>query len=368
MQEIPIFNTYVHPCASAYVNNVLASGFLSEGKLVKEFESRLASDFGMQNPVALNSGTAALHLCLELAGINEGDEVILPAQTFVATGLVIVQKKAVPVFADIDYETGNISVNSIKKKITAKTRAVIMVHWAGYPCDIDEINSLAKKHNLVVIEDAAHALGATYKGNQLGSLSDYTCFSFQAIKHLTTGDGGAVCCLDNEKYRQAFVKRWFGIDRQHAGVSVLGERKYNIQSPGFKYHMNDYSAALGLANMNGFFERLSKRQLFADIYSSELSGVPGINLFRYKSDRQSAYWLFGMHVQNRESFIKSLKHKGVVASVVHQRIDRNAVFGALRDDLPNQALFDQTQIHIPLHDALTDENIGYIIKSIKQGW
>src|SRR5450432_3764761 len=300
--EVSIFNTYINKNAAGIVGKVLDSTFLSEGKLVKEFEGRLSSEFGLLNPVALNSGTSALHLALEIAGIKEGDEVILPAQTFVATGLVILQKKAIPVFADIDYETGNISVASIRGKITSKTKAIIPVHWGGYPCDMDEINQLAKQHHFVVIEDAAHALGAFYKGQRVGTLSDYTCFSFQAIKHLTTGDGGAISFLNPETARIASIKRWFGIDRQNTAVSILGERQYNITELGFKYHMNDYAAALGIANMENYFLRMALRQKFAAIYTEQLEGVPGVRLFSYSNDRQSAYWLFGLHVERRENF------------------------------------------------------------------
>jgi perosamine synthetase len=366
--QIPIFNTFINKEAFDNVKEVLESTFLSEGKLVKQFEDRLAGELGLLYPVALNSGTSALHLALELAGIGSGDEVILPAQTFVASGLVIKQQHATPVFADIDYETGNISVESIKSKITSKTKAIMPVHWGGYPCDMEEIRAIAVKHNLVIIEDAAHALGAVYKGKPIGALSDYTCFSFQAIKHLTTGDGGAISFLKQSKATEAYTKRWFGIDRENAGLSILGERQYNIPELGFKYHMNNYAAALGLANLNGFMERMAKRLKLADQYNQALSKVPGVSLFEYKTDRQSAYWLYGMHVENREKFILALKSKGIVASVIHQRIDRNRIFGGIKEDLINQRRFDETQIHIPLHDAMDEEKVNYIINAIKEGW
>ena len=161
--KIPIFSTYINPDSIHKINKILSSTFLSEGKLVEEFEKRLSSNLGMKNPVAVNSGTSALHLALVLAGVKEKDEVILPAQTFIATGSVILQQKATPIFADIDYSTGNILVEDIKNKLSSKTKAIVVVHWGGYPCDMDEIIELAKKYNISVIEDAAHALGATYK-------------------------------------------------------------------------------------------------------------------------------------------------------------------------------------------------------------
>ncbi|HAH32823.1 MAG TPA: DegT/DnrJ/EryC1/StrS aminotransferase [Elusimicrobia bacterium] len=365
---IPIFNTYISPAAADEVAKVLQSTFLSEGSIVKAFESRLAAELGLLNPVAVNSGTSALHLALVLVGIAPGDEVICPAQTFIATALTIMQERAVPVFADINYGTGNIDPRSIAEKITPKTRAIMAVHWGGYPCDMDEICAIAKKHGLAVIEDAAHAPGASYKGRAIGAISDFTCFSFQAIKHITTGDGGAVCCRDENNARSAFAKRWFGIDRFNSRPSVLGERQYNVSAVGYKYHLNDYAAALGLANLSGFKERMARRRAIAARYRKQLGGVPGIRLFSETPDRESAYWLFGLHVERRLDFVRALLERGVTASVIHQRIDRNSVFGGLRGDLSDQARFDETQINIPIHDALTEEQAEHIIKSVSAGW
>jgi perosamine synthetase len=366
--NIPIFNTHIDKSAFSSIEKILASTYLSEGRLVKEFESELSDKLNLINPVALNSGTSALHLALVLSKIGPGDEVIIPAQTFVATGLVVLQLGAKVVFADIDYLTGNLSVTSIKEKVTERTKAIILVHWGGYPCDLDEINTFATLNNIVVIEDAAHALGAIYKGRAIGTISDYTCFSFQAIKHLTTGDGGAICCKDPFKYEDSIVKRWFGIDRSNSQLSNLGERIYDIKDIGFKYHLNDYSAALGLANLRFFKERLLDRIKIANYYSNNLKSISGIHLFDYKEDRESAYWLFGFHVDNRDAFISALKDKGVVASVVHMGIDHNSVFGGLDMSLSNQRRFDETQVHIPIHDAVSLEIAEYIVDVIKLGW
>ena len=366
--KIPIFNTYIHSDAKKIVGDVLESTFLSEGKIVKKFEAELSSKLGILNPVTVNSGTSALHLALVLAGVGEGDEVILPSQTFIATGSVVLQQKATPIFADIDYHSGNISVDSIKNKITLKTKAIIVVHWGGYPCDMDEIIRLATENNIMVIEDAAHALGSTYKKKVIGEISDFTCFSFQAIKNLTTGDGGAVSCKKQDKYKKALMNRWFGIDRVNAKPSLLGERVFDIKDQGFKYHLNDYSAALGLANLEGFKKRLKNRQEIAKFYIKELSEFNGISLFNYHEDRKSAYWLFGFHVEKREQFILALKSKGITASVIHQGIDKYNIFGGVNKRLFNQRKFDKTQIHIPIHDAVGIEEASYIIEQIKLGW
>lgn len=363
-----MFDTFISPKAAEYVGRVLDSTYISEGAKVKEFEEKLASTLGWIHPVAVNSGTSSLHLALVLAGIEPGDEVICPAQTFVATGLVILQQKATPVFADIQYATGNVDPASIEKKITKKTKAIIPVHWGGNPCNMDEIGALANEYNLAVVEDAAHATGATYKDRPIGSISRFTCFSFQAIKHITTGDGGAVCCLDKIDAEKAFSKRWFNIDRAHSHPSLLGERQYDIPSLGYKYHMNDYAAALGLANLEGFEERLLRRRKIASCYRKAFENMDGIQLFELSPDRESAEWIFGIHVQRREDFIRALQSRDVIASVVHLRIDNNSCFGGRKKDLPNQDQFNETQINLPIHDGLTTKNVEAVIKAITAGW
>ena len=365
---IPLFTTFVHPSAQQRVAAVLASTFLSEGKLVKEFEARLSAELGMVHPAALNSGTSALHLALEVAGVGAGDEVILAPQTFIASAITIVQVGATPVFADIQYQTGNIDPADIEHRITPRTKAIMAVHWGGYPCDLAEIQAIADKHKLVVIEDAAHSPGATYRGQAIGSVSDFTCFSFQAIKHLTTGDGGALCARDPEKARQVFRRRWFGIDRANSPMNEVGEREYDLTDVGYKYHLSDYAAALGLANLEGYAERMSQRRALVQQYQNGLRNVAGITQFEHQADRESAHWLFGFHVENRLRFIRAMRAKGIAASVVHDGIDNNTLFGGKRMELTNQRRFDETQIHIPLHDDLTADQVGYIVDAIKQGW
>src|ERR1035437_1301322 len=210
------FYTHISSEAKEYVNRVLDTTFISAGKIAEQFEKELERILKLNQVVTVNSGTSALHLGLDIAGIKEGDEVIIPAQTFIATGLSVLMLKAVPVFADIQPDTGNIDPVSIEKKITSRTKAIIPVHWGGYPCDMDEINAIASNYKLKVIEDAAHAVGASYKGDSIGTISDFTAFSFQAIKHLTTGDGGALCCKETKDYLGAKHKRWFGIDRENS--------------------------------------------------------------------------------------------------------------------------------------------------------
>lgn len=362
------FITHISLSADKFVKEVLDKTFVSAGKTAKEFEKALNEKLGLSNPVALNSGTSALHLALAAADIGPGDEVIIPAQTFIATGMTVLMQDAKPVFADIQKETGNIDPQSFKSKITPKTKAVIPVHWGGYPCDMDEINAIAAEHGLMVIEDAAHALGAIYKGKPVGSISRFTAFSFQAIKHLTTGDGGALCCLYNEDFEKVSRRSWFGIDRRNVIKSEIGAREWDIAELGYKYHMNNFSAALGLANLEDIETIILRRRSIASVYRKEFENVGGLNLLDYKSDRDSAYWLFTILVENRNNFVKKLKSRSIPASVVDLRIDRNSVFGGMNEELKNQEEFEQKQISIPVHQRLTDDDVGLIIKTIREGW
>jgi perosamine synthetase len=362
------FHTNISPRAVELAAETLRSTFLSEGKRVNQFEQELAGVLGLTRPVAVNSGTSALHLALEVAGIGLGDEVILPAQTFVASGFSILMCGAVPVFADIQPFTGNIDPSSIVPRITRRSKAVMPVHWGGYPCDMDEINAIAREHKLVVLEDAAHALGARYRGRPVGSLSRFTAFSFQAIKHLTTGDGGALCCLQEEDFQEARRRRWFGIDRERNQTSILGERAYNLQTRGFKYHLNDVAAAIGLGNLPDVPANLERHRAIAARYRQELHGVAGLAHLERRSDRESSWWIFTILVERREDFIRALKSRGIPSSVVHQRIDRNKVFGGQQEHLAGQRFFDERQVSLPIHCGLSDEDIDTVVGGVKKGW
>lgn len=360
------FNTYVSEEAKINVNEVLNSTWLNEGKFVKKFENALNLDFGLVNPLTVNSCTSALHLSLICSNVTLGDEVILPAQTFIATGLAVLMAGAKPIFADIDPQTGNICKNSIIEKISNKTKAIIPVHWGGNPCDVKSINEIASENNLTVIEDAAHAFGASIEGKPVGSLSDITCFSFQAIKFLTTGDGGLICVKDDALYNQIKRRKWFGFDKSNLTRKFEGDRDCLINELGFKYHMNDIAAAIGLGNLVGAKERLNKRRSIANLYSNALSKIDGVKLL--KKNGEPSNWLYTILVENRIEFIKKMKSKNIPVSVVDRRIDVNPIFGGITFNLNGQEYFDEHQISLPIHEALSIEDIDFIIATILEGW
>jgi perosamine synthetase len=368
MPNISFFKPYVNKRSIELVTETLGSGWIGEGPRVREFETRIGKLVGASFPVAVNSGTSALHLALRVAGVKPGDEVITTAQTMLATTQAILACGALPVYSDVQYGTGNISPADLAHRINPRTKAILAVDWGGYPCDFDELLTLAQNHGLQLIEDAAHALGASYHGKPIGSVCPYTCFSFQAIKHLTTGDGGMVCVPGERAYRTAIRLRWFGIDRFDRQPSVLGEPIWNVTELGYKYHMNDLAAAIGLGNLEDWDFILSRRRQVAETYYQMLKAVPGVRHFDHDNDRRSAHWLFSIHVERREDFCRAMQARGIPVSVVHLRIDRNDICGGERDDLPELSRFTKTHVSLPLHPLLTDEDVQMVIEGVRGGW
>jgi perosamine synthetase len=315
----------------------------------------------MRNVVAVNSGTSALHLALVLAGVGEGDEVILPAQTFVATGLAVLYCGAKPVFADIGMD-GNLSWEDACRKWTKKTKAIILVSWGGNPPDMDEFAVRVRDFGKIIL-DNAHALGATYLGKDLSAFSHFSCYSFQAIKALSTGDGGAMVCRRPEDYERAKRLRWFGIDREKDLPDETGERQYNLQEIGYKYHMNNVAASIGLGNLVGFKERQERVKKIAKIYDEKIA--ENIPVVEKKSG--CSYWLYDILIPERESFIRAMKSRGVPTSVVHVGIDRNDVFGGIQD-LPVQRYWDEHHVCLPIHAGLTDEDVEQVVEGVRKGW
>jgi perosamine synthetase len=360
---INLFNVKIEEEAIENIQTVLQAGILNEGGWVEYFEKR-HEDLGFHNPVAVNSCTSALHLSLVCLNIGPGDEVILPAQTFVATGTAILQTGAKPIFCDIDPETGNIDPNKIK--ITEKTKAIIVVHWTGLPCLMDKIYDVAG--DIPVIEDAAHAWGAYIKNLIIGSKSRsrFICFSFQAIKMITTGDGGLVCAREDEDREKLKRLRWFGFDKNNLKKHFEGDRDYLIQELGYKYNMNNITAAIGVGNLNGIDKKLNQRFSNGAIYNKELKDVPGIKLRNKPDNCFPSYWVYTLRVENRANFIKMMRDKQIEVSVLDRRIDIHPIFGG-KVNLEGQEVFDKEQISIPVHDGL-GEQLNYIVKIIKGGW
>jgi len=274
------------------------------------------------------------------------------------------------VFADVQRGTGNIDPADVGHRVTERTKAVMCVHWGGYPCDLDRLCEAAGRHGLPVVEDAAHALGAVYCGRNVGSGSRFAMFSFQAIKTLTTVDGGLLAMADKDDWQEAKERRWFGIDRdlREPSAEWPGYFHWPQRHVGYKYQPTNVQAAIGLGNLKHFDRLLARRIHLATFYRRALAGVPGLRLFDQADDRRSAWWLFTVHVEGRQGFHDMMAAKGVETSVCHIRNDLHPVFGGRRDDLPALDEFEKTYICLPLHHEVTDGDAQRVVEAIRGGW
>ena len=345
------FTSFVSQKAKLYVAEVLDSGMLSEGEWVRRFEEAIEKFYYPRDTrvVATNSGTSALHLALKTLGIGAGDEVIVPPLTFIATGLAVLYCGATPVFADID-NTGAIDPFCIGKNITPKTKAIIAVNWAGSECNIHALESFAKLYNVKLIVDAAQSFGSHLYG-------DAVCFSFQATKHLTTGDGGAVVFMNEVDYNKGRRLSWFGIDRKADVAGVLGEREYNLRDFGFKYQMNNVAAAIGLSNIESARDILMGTKRTSDSYCRGLSAKHIVSLKPYA-------WAYPVQAENVVGFSKYLKDNGVPCTNLHRGIDNNDIFGV--QDLPMMRWWEKHVTHLPVHHEITEDNIAWICEKVNE--
>lgn len=266
----------------AEINKVvtcLKSGWITTGALCKEFEDNFCKLTTSLQAIALNYATAGMHLTLTALGIGEGDEIITPSMTFASTINMIALLGAVPVFVDVDYGTLNINADLIEERITSKTKAIIPVHFAGAPADMEKINKIAQKYNLKVIEDAAHAVGTYYKGIHAGGFGHIAIFSFHPIKNITTGEGGMITLNDAELEKKLRLLRFHGIERDAwKRYGKGGNPSYDIVQPGYKYNLPDILAALGVAQLERLQEFNTRRSKLANLYLEELKGISGIEL------------------------------------------------------------------------------------------
>jgi perosamine synthetase len=361
--EVRMFHPFISDQAIENAVRVLKGRWIGQGPMVDQFEEAIGEKFNFTYPVMLNSGTAGLHLALVLAGVGPGDEVVTTAQTCTASNHPILQCYARPVFADIQYNTGNIDPADVARRITHKTRAIMCVHWGGYPCDMAELKEVAG--DIPIIQDGAHALGATYRNLPLSYWGDYVMISLQAIKTITTVDGGILTCPDREKYDEAIRRRWFGIDRRNRKPTVDGYWEHDVTEVGFKYQPNDVMAAIGLGNLEHYDKLYLQRKIIAQQYRNELKDV---TLFEQKDDRVSGHWLFTMHVERRNDFCQAMTSRGVEVSVVHRRNDIYPVFGGRRDDLPELDRYEKTHISLPLHNQMSYDQVDWVIRAVRQGW
>jgi dTDP-4-amino-4,6-dideoxygalactose transaminase len=302
-----------------------------------------------------------------LADIKPGDEVICPVFTCTATNIPFLYMRAKIRFTDIQLDTMNMDINHVRELVNEKTKAIVPVHYGGLPCDMDELQNIADEWGIPIIEDAAHAMGATYKGKNIGEISDYTMFSFQAIKHITTGDGGMLLVKDADEDVAKRI-RWFGIDRK-AKQSGIWEN--DIREIGYKYQMSDVAAAIGLAGLEGFNQVLNYRKHLFNLYCEELANFSDVEIIGMnRDDREHAAWMFTVLVKDRYGLQNKLAEKGVESNQMHFRNDMYSIFKEHCDGeiFPNMDIIEDKYLVLPLHHKLSEEDVLRICYEIKSGW
>ncbi len=355
----------------AEVVKVLKSDWLTQGPKILEFEKALARYGGAKYAVACSSGTAALHLAYLAAGLQKENEVIISSNTFAATANMVVACGAKPIFCDIRLDTYNIDETKIEKLITKKTKAIVPVHFAGRPCEMEKIHQIAKKHQLLVIEDACHALGARYKNSKIGGCqySDMAAFSFHPVKSITIGEGGAVLTNSKKYYEAALKFRNHGITKNPSEMTKNdGPWYYEIETPGFNYRTTDLQCALGISQFKKIDKFISIRKKIASYYFEKLENIKGLILPDKSGLICSAWHLFVVRVKNRKEVFKKLRSAGIGVQahyipVYHQPYYQK--IGYKNTKLKNTEEYYQTCISLPLYPGLKQKEQDYVIEKLK---
>ncbi|WP_340598659.1 UDP-4-amino-4,6-dideoxy-N-acetyl-beta-L-altrosamine transaminase [Priestia megaterium] len=358
------------------VINVLKSDFITTGPTIEQFEKQVADYVDAKYAVAFSSGTAALHGACFAAGISTNDEVITTPITFVASANCVLYQNGKPVFADIDPETYNICPKSIREKVTNKTKAIIPVHFTGQPAKLDEVLKIAQEYNLIVIEDAAHALGSKYKNKKIGSIGDMTMFSFHPVKHITTGEGGIIT-TDNEEYYQKLLQfRTHGITRNLENlIDNHGPWYYEMQFLGYNYRMTDIQAALGISQMRKLDSFICKRKKYVKIYNEKLKELPQIILPKQLNDVCSSWHLYVIRLNStllkvdRKGFFQALQKENIGVNVHYVPVYMQPFYrqlGYMPGICPNAEKIYKDIITLPLYPGMTEKDIQDVISALKK--
>jgi len=350
------------------IEKVMKTGWLGLGSVVFDFENLLKEYLGVKNIIAVNTGTSAIHIALDAFGIKAGDEVVVPSMTFAATVQAILVTGATPVFCEVKADTLNLDIEDVKKRITSKTKAIIPVHYCGQACDMDALLAIAEPKGIKVIEDAAHAFGSGYKGKKIGSFGHAACFSFDPIKNLTCGEGGAVALNDDELAEKIRRKRILGIDKD-TWHRYRNERTwfYEVTDTGFRYHMSNINAAIGIEQFKKFDKFTARKNEITRKYDEAFSGLKGIKILKndYKETVQFCYIL---RVENgRDKMMDFLKTKGVGSGVHYIPNHLQPLFKKYtKAPLPVTEKVAEEIITLPLYYDMTDADVMLVIDSIKE--
>jgi dTDP-4-amino-4,6-dideoxygalactose transaminase len=362
--SIPLFKVFMADSVAATVTRVLYSGYIGEGDEVSAFEREFAAQIGVTRAMAVNSGTSALHLACHMSVDGMPDaEIITTPMTCMATNTPIIQSGARIVWADIDPLTGNIDPDEIEVLITERTRAIMLVHWGGNPCDTDRICEIGRAHGVPVIGDAAHALGSTYHGQFVGRATDFVVFSFQAIKQLTSVDGGCLICREPKDDARGRLLRWYGINREALEPSDL-RCEIDVEEAGYKFNMNNVAAAIARENLKHLDWIVMRHRENAHFYDAAFGGSNNIAVAPENPNGTSSYWLYTIHVSNRDELMMRLREQGIGASKVHARNDTHSAFAPFQRPLPNCEVFNRTHLCIPVGWWVSESDRGRVAEAV----
>lgn len=366
---IPYSRQYIDSGDIRAVTKVLKSDWLTQGPNVSAFEKALAKYCGARFAVVVPNGTAALHLAYQAAGLKKGDEIITTANTFVATSNMALVCGAKPVFCDIRPDTYNIDESKIEKLISKKTKVIAPVHFAGHPCEMDKISRIAKKHQLIVIEDACHALGAKYKNKKIGSISDLTVFSFHPVKPITTGEGGAILTNNEEFYKKLLRLRMHGIAKDPQKQKSIGGWHYDMKDLSFNYRITDIQCALGVSQLSKLNRFQKKRERIAREYFKKLKGIKNIVVPANLRHIQHSWHLFAIRVKNRnrKEVFEYLKENGIGVQVHYIPVYQHSYYqkiGYKNILLKNTENYYNTCISLPIYPALTKKQLNYVVSKL----
>lgn len=363
---IPVYRPYHNELEMKYLQEVIDSGWWGMGPKTSEFERRFSEYIGTGHALGLNSATAALHLALMCVGVKDA-EVITPAMTFVSTNHAILYNGGIPVFCDVEPGNLNVTAEEIAKLITPRTKAIIVVHYGGYACDMDPIMELATENKLALIEDCAHACGGKYQDRMLGSIGDFGSFSFQAVKNLATGDGGMLITNNDEWAERVKILRWVGISKDtfDRGAGNSYDWFYDVTEAGYKYHMNDIVAALGLAQLEKLEWMNDRRRYWSDRYREAFGDIPEIQVPPVKDYMFSACHNFVIKATRRDELRASLMEQGITTGVHYYP---NHLFDMYRPwyrKLPVTEKIWQELVTLPLFPDLAEADFTLITTSIR---
>ena len=358
------------------VVQVLESGWITTGPKTQELEERFGSYVGAKNAVALNSCTAGMELCLLVSGVGQGDEVITTPLTFAATANVIVHCGAVPVFADINGHTLNIDPADIERRITPKTRAIMPVHYSGQPCEMDRIREIARRHDLTIIEDAAHALGAEYQGQKIGSIGNATSFSFHVHKNLTTAEGGMVTTDNDEWAKNIRIMRLHGMSKDAWGRVSESRMHYDVVFPGYKYNMTDIQAAMGVVQLGKLEAYIEIRQKYAKMYTEAFQQMPNITVPQRIDGIRHAENMYVIMLDlerlkiDRDEFVRCLQAENIFPSVhyraLHLQSYYRETFGCKAGDYPIAEDASNRVLTLPFSPKLTEDDVRDVITAVER--